>query len=293
VNGKDTVRDAVWTREGNIVYTTNNTKQVVVMTQTGEVKAQTPMTDPRHLTGSTHDDVIYLADYENGLQQSVDGGLTWATLFKPCSGGSFVQAVKVATDRDIDEFWIIEDTKSDTKPIRVVSLGDNSSQSLGSDSNSFELVSMGQSSRLDTCLRDDLQLDNNCRASSQYYGKKRRLSIYKRNRRGAVVRNVVSLPSQTLINLAGSRLAYDGRTSIFLSDYKNKAVHVWSVNGQYDHQLLSSVDFTGKPSFLTVDEQRRLMYVAQSDSTIKVFKLRYSQDADDNQSTVCCSDLCE
>jgi hypothetical protein len=49
----------------------------------------------------------------------------------------------------------------------------------------------------------------------------------------------VALPTHVSMD-ASSKLVYDGHTSIFATDNLNLAVHVWSVSGQYDRQLLSS-----------------------------------------------------
>jgi hypothetical protein len=70
-----------------------------------------------------------------------------------------------------------------------------------------------------------------------------RLRVYTVDKRRAVGDNVtwrdVTLPSHVTVDLSYSRLAYDGHTSIFVTDKSNRAVHVWSVSGQYDRQLVS------------------------------------------------------
>ena len=82
------------------------------------------------------------------------------------------------------------------------------------------------------------------------------------------------------INLSYSRLSYDSKVNIFLSDCDNKAVHVLSVNGQYQCQLLSSHQFENEPFRLAVDRERQLLYVGQEEGVVGVFKLTYGDGGD-------------
>ena len=72
---------------------------------------------------------------------------------------------------------------------------------------------------------------------------------------------------------SSSSLSYDGNKSVFLSDFFNQAVHVLSVNGQYNCQLLSSHNFMNTPLRLAIDKMHQLLYVAQSEGVVGVFKL--------------------
>jgi hypothetical protein len=59
-----------------------------------------------------------------------------------------------------------------------------------------------------------------------------RLSIYTPGKR---TWTDVALPTpQVQVNL--SRMAFDGRTNIYMTDWYNRAVHVWSVGGRYVHR---------------------------------------------------------
>ena len=75
------------------------------------------------------------------------------------------------------------------------------------------------------------------------------------------------------INLLYSKLSYDGDMNIFLTDHDNKSVHVLLANGQYHCQLLSSDHIKNHPYGLTLDRQRRLLYVGQGESVVNAFKL--------------------
>lgn len=74
----------------------------------------------------------------------------------------------------------------------------------------------------------------------------------------------VKLPVPPATDLSNSWLTYDGHSSILMTDYINRAVHVWSVSGLYERQLLSPQDFDdgNKPRCLAVDSKRQLLYVS-------------------------------
>jgi hypothetical protein len=97
----------VWTPRGNIVYTADNSNNVVVMTQRGDVIAQTKTLFPIRLSIST-DDVIYLADYRTGVYQSTDDGVTWSHVFKVADGWQCVQVIRVSSDSNTQVFWTSE-----------------------------------------------------------------------------------------------------------------------------------------------------------------------------------------
>ena len=52
---------------------------------------------------------------------------------------------------------------------------------------------------------------------------------------------------------------------------------MWSVNGQYHCQLLSSHHIKNLPCRLAVDKERQLLYVGQDESVVGVFKLTYGE----------------
>ena len=86
-------------------------------------------------------------------------------------------------------------------------------------------------------------------------------------------RNIdVSTTDGKPVDLSACKLSHDGNTNIFLCDCKNKAVHVLSVTGQYQCQLLSSHHIKNEPSRLVVDSQQ-LLYLGQEKGIVEVFKL--------------------
>ena len=103
-----------------------------------------------------------------------------------------------------------------------------------------------------------------------------RLRVYSiaKNQSGAYVTwtNV-----NTSIELFRSSLSYDGKENIFLSDYNNKAVHAFSVTGQYQCQLLSSDHITSSPCSLVADKTLQILYVAQITGLVQAFKLIYEE----------------
>jgi hypothetical protein len=66
------------------------------------------------------------------------------------------------------------------------------------------------------------------------------------------------------VKLFNSRMVFDGHTNIYMSDWHNKAVHVWSVNGQYVRQLVSPQDLNYSPENLALNRQRSVLYVAEA-----------------------------
>lgn len=111
----DSLYDATWTPQGNIVYTseTNSTKRnkVVTLTRNGDVIAQTKLNDARRLSVSA-DGAIYVACAKDGVYQSTDDGVTWCHAFKSPDRCELLHVIKVSTDFDADTFWSIE-----TKPV--------------------------------------------------------------------------------------------------------------------------------------------------------------------------------
>ena len=82
------------------------------------------------------------------------------------------------------------------------------------------------------------------------------------------------------LDLLYSRLSYDGSKNIFISDWKNKAVHVLLTNGQYHCKLLSSRHLKNPPLILAVDKKSQLLYVGQANGIVEVFMLTYGNEGD-------------
>jgi hypothetical protein len=106
-----------------------------------------------------------------------------------------------------------------------------------------------------------------------------RLRVYTVDKRRAAGDNVtwrdVTVPRHVTVNLGYSRLVYDGHTSIFVTDCSNRAVHVWSVSGQYDRQLVSGQQLVSNPCGVAVDTQRHVMYVGREQGIVGVLELAY------------------
>ncbi len=113
--------------------------------------------------------------------------------------------------------------------------------------------------------------------TAEYTSELCRLRVYTIDKRQAgnnVTWRDVTVPSNVNVDLTNN-LAYDGHTNIFMKDFVNNAVHVWSVSGQYERQLLVS-HVTNQPHRVAVDSQRgNVMYVDQTKGTVSVFELTY------------------
>ena len=79
-----------------------------------------------------------------------------------------------------------------------------------------------------------------------------------------------------MVELVDSSVSFDGNSNIFLSDFNNKAVHVWTSRGHYHGQLLSSNHFKHEPCKLAMDLSRRLLLVGTLNSVVDVYSLKYS-----------------
>ena len=117
-------RDAIWTPRGNIVYTMR--QRIVTTTALGNYTTESPMTSPWYLSTSI-DDIIYLADSEKGIYQSIDDGLTWNLFFKPKDDWHCLHVVKVSTDRS-DDLWVVEEEEKGKFRLRVYSFDRKSLQ---------------------------------------------------------------------------------------------------------------------------------------------------------------------
>ena len=107
LNDGDMVFDATWTPYGNIVYTTNRHKVVTITELVASIiTTHTLLRMPMYLSVS-NDDVIFLAEFYQGVYQSSDEGNSWNLVFKSPEGLHFNQVIKVETANNTD-FWILE-----------------------------------------------------------------------------------------------------------------------------------------------------------------------------------------
>ena len=110
----DVLRDATWSPQGNIVYIcTSNNSKVMVISESGKVLAKHhQFAEPRCLRVS-NDNIIYLTEWEKGIYQSTDDGISWSFVFKLRDGCYHWQVIKVIAD-DSDDFWILERNGDDS-----------------------------------------------------------------------------------------------------------------------------------------------------------------------------------
>ena len=73
-----------------------------------------------------------------------------------------------------------------------------------------------------------------------------------------------------------SNLSYDGNINIFLIDSFNKAIHVLSVNEQYQCRLLSLHHINYEQLIMAVDKERSLLYLGRWNGIVEVFKLTHA-----------------
>ena len=118
ISGDELVQDATWTISGNIVYTTTYSHIVVVMSESGRViTTHTHLTKPFYFSVS-NDGIIYLADWERGVYQSTNDGLSWSLVFNSTNGWHCWQAIRVTIDQS-DNFWTLQHGDNDDNHLRV------------------------------------------------------------------------------------------------------------------------------------------------------------------------------
>ena len=254
-NNNDQLRDAAWTPRGNIVYTTYfPSDKVVVMSESGKViTTHTQMTEPHCLSVSS-DDIP--SDKVVVMSESGKVITTHTQMTEP-------HCLSVSSD---DIIYL-----ADSKTGVYQSTDDGVSWSLVFKSTDgwhcFQTI------KVTTDHSDDFWTLEN-------YSNNYQLSVYSVDRRrsdGNVTwRDIVPKTYGKHINLSyRSSLSYDGNMNIFLSDFDNKVVHKFSVNGQYHWQLLSSYRIMNMPRRLAVDKKRQLLYVGQWKGLVQVFELKY------------------
>ena len=77
------------------------------------------------------------------------------------------------------------------------------------------------------------------------------------------------------VKLQENSLLFDGGMNIFVNDFINKKVYLFSKTGQYRCQLMSLDNFKKPPETLAIDSQRQLLYIGHTLGSVSVFNLTY------------------
>ena len=122
--------------------------------------------------------------------------------------------------------------------------------------------------KVNTAHNDDFWTLSVCRQTDDL-----NLRTYNVNNNGDVTWRNISPPTidNENINMNESSLVYDGKKSIFLSNWYNNSVHTLSLDDQSHHQILSHL--THKPCKVAVDEEGCFLYVGENDGVVEVFEL--------------------
>jgi hypothetical protein len=278
----DTLGNAVWTPRGHIMYAAYNTEKVVVMTRTGEVIAQTK--NPAGLRFYVSpEDVIYLASFDRDVYQSTDDGATWTHVFEVADCSYCLQVIKVSSDSNTQTFWALE-CKVDDDGNEKGNGSDDEDSDENIDDDDDDDDDDNQSGNDDESNgNDDEDTDNNNeRDDNDKDNIAWRLRIYivdKRRASNNITWRDINIPSHVTVDLNYAKLAYDGHTNVFVASPCGKAVHVWSVSGQYVCELLSSQQFeNNNAAFVSVATDPRgnhMIYVGQTKGKVGVFELEY------------------
>lgn len=242
------IYDVHWSKDGHVIYTSlsRRTATKAALVNVNEERISEVITsNPRNISSSSScsSDVLYLADWADGIFQSRDDGMTWSHVFKPINGVQCLQVVKLnataaatTSSTTTEVFWTLC-WCAESKQYRlriytvVMTISNNETNDDIEDSSSSSHVTWSD------------------------------VSMYAPASRGR-------------LNLAGSYLAYDcKRNKMFVSDMVTSSIHVYTAStGKYQHVLLTSAQIDC-PWRLCVDSQRDLLYVGQSNETVKIFSL--------------------
>jgi hypothetical protein len=85
-----------------------------------------------------------------------------------------------------------------------------------------------------------------------------RLSIYTPDK--CTWKDVVIPNANVKLNFG--KMTFDGHTKIYMTDWSNNAVHVWSVDGKYVRQLISLNSYSFSIQNVAMNKQHTMLYVA-------------------------------
>ena len=114
----------------------------------------------------------------------------------------------------------------------------------------------------------------------EWYGRNRQetFSMSKRSSDGTLKWKVTNFATGNGIQIVLSkdnRISYDDSFNIFVSDNINKAVHEFSLDGQYKNLLLPSSRIQKIPFTLSVDSKNCLLAVGENFGFVEVFEIKY------------------
>ena len=119
LNDTDGLSYATWTPSGKIIYSTEYSAKVVVMSEQGKTFVSSQMTNPRFISVANNN-IIYLADLITGVHQSSDEGATWSLVFSPTEV-NLTWIIRVISE-NYDDFWTLKEDRLDLTNIDMLGL---------------------------------------------------------------------------------------------------------------------------------------------------------------------------
>ena len=114
--------DAIWTSQGDILYTSKQTTQITLISSKGVSITYFKLRRPNYFGTSSKDKIIYVTDSEWGsLYQSTDDGINWNFVVQLPFGWNYGQLVKLETNSNITTFWSIAFRAPSTYKLREFS----------------------------------------------------------------------------------------------------------------------------------------------------------------------------
>ena len=114
--------DATWTSQGDILYTSEQTCLITLISSNGVHKIYRKFRRPNYFGTSSKDNIIYVTDSDLGLFQSTDDGINWNCVVELPFGWNLGQIVKLETNSNITTFWSITLNAASTHKLRELSL---------------------------------------------------------------------------------------------------------------------------------------------------------------------------
>ena len=225
--------EAALLRDSSIVGITYDNNVVIILPSSDQIhKLSTSVNSPWSLSISDND-VIFLVDKDCGtVIKSENHGESWVPILQICEFCYEALLVNGNQQNSLLTLWVIEQSRiSRIFCLREYCVPTNENDKLGITSRHI--------------------VDENGEIKSHA------------NQKANPIRVDVGMYSHMILDKVKRR--------VFLSDYKNNTVHVFSLDGNYLRAILTSADKISKPERIALDILRRQLYVAQQ-NTVVVFE---------------------
>lgn len=236
---KEKLVDLAWTPRGNIICLTDSSYVLTISRVTGKVMTLPEQAGTDARSISTSP-LLYIADYDTGTFYSFDDGESWwNNVDIPELHVKFAQAIPVTSKQQM---------KTNTNTL-VWWVATEINHDMPSES--YQLIIYKIHNYTDS---------------------------YSRNRVSTLI--TITQPSAVVFNIQSNfkRMAYDGRSTMFIVCNHISDVYLFSISGVYDRQLtfLPRLSLNSYPLCLAFDKHNQVMFIGHSQiGLVRVFRLAY------------------